>query len=416
MKNLENKVGVLSIALFVAIISSTNLFGQKSLRDIPALDSLTIASTVSYFTIKDNSFDGNGAAVLKDAVTSSKFLVLGENHNSKQISILTKNLVPLLDQSGYKVASFEVGPHSANKLKELSNNPVQTLESLKAFNKEYFIPSMEMSAIPMFFYVDDANFLAEFADTKMDFWGIDQEFFFSVVFLGDEMVASKSNDANYKEIKAAWGKARASIEAEFENIDHNNSNSMLTTIYEHEDFKNFEKMFDVDDHYAQDVLKKLYDSWYIYEKSNNSHEDRVNYIRSNFLNKYEAFEKENKDARYFIKIGSKHAATTSISFDCYDIGALTHEIAEIEQVKSTNIIISRATYEGKDFKDRAQTFLDFHQTDKWTVIDLRKLREDLNANKFQIITHPDYQDLNRMIKGFDLLIFPPADEEPEFNR
>lgn len=416
MKNLENKVRFLCIVLFVAMISSTNLFGQKSLRDIPVLDSLTLANSVSYFEIRDNAFEGNGATVLKDAVTSSKFLLLGENHDSKQISILTKNLVPLLDQSGYKVASFEVGPHSANKLKELSSNPANTLENLKTFNKQYFVPSMEMSAIPMFFYVDDANFLAEFADTKMDFWGLDQEFFFSVVFLGDEMVASKSNDANYKEIKAAWAKARASIEAEFENVDSNNFNSMLTTIYEHEDFKNFEKIFDADDHYAQDVLKKLYDSWYIYEKSNNSHEDRVNYIRSNFLNKYEAFEKENKDARYFIKIGYKHVATTVLSLDCYDIGALTHEIAEIEQVKSTNIIIARATYEGKDFKDRAQTFLDFHQTDSWTVFDLKKLREGLNANKFQIITHPDYQDLNRMIKGFDLLIFPPADEKPEFNR
>ena len=37
------------------------------------------------------------------------------------------------------MASFEVGPHSANKLKELSSNPVNTLESLKAFNKEYFV-------------------------------------------------------------------------------------------------------------------------------------------------------------------------------------------------------------------------------------------------------------------------------------
>ena len=159
MKNSKNKIRILFIALFVSMVSSTNLFSQKYLRDIPVLDSTTISRAVSYFEIKDNAFEGNGAAVLKEAVTSSKFLLLGENHYSKQISILTKNLVPLLDESGYKVASFEVGPHSANKLKELSSNPVQTLESLKAFNKEYFIPSIEMSAIPMFFYVDDAKWI-----------------------------------------------------------------------------------------------------------------------------------------------------------------------------------------------------------------------------------------------------------------
>ena len=413
MKKSEN--GVLSIALFVAILSSTSLFGQKTLRDIPVLDSITIASHASYFSINDNLLEGEGASVIKEAIQDSKFFVLGENHQSQQISILTESLVPILDQAGYKVATFEVGPHSANKLKELSSDPEKTVESLKDFNEEYLVPSTGMAPIPMFWYVDDAKFLAQFAKTEMEFWGIDQEFVFSVLFLGEEMVASKSKDDNYVEIKAAWEKAKASIETEFGDFANNNS-IVLTTIYEHDDFKNFAELFDEDDYYAQDVLQKLYDSWYIYEKSRSSHEDRVNYIRSNFLNNYEAFERENEDARYFIKIGSKHAATTNYSINCYDIAALTQEIAEIEHEKSTNVIIPRANYGGKTFKDRAQALLDFHRKDSWTVIDLRKLRQELKSNKFQIITHEDYQDLNRMIQGFDLFVIPPADQEPEKNQ
>lgn len=409
MKYYYTKTTIFSLTLFVTTFFSFNLFAQNTIIDIPELDSLEISEAVNYFDINDGLPEGNGASILKERIASSKFFVLGENHSSTQVSKLTESLVPLLDESGYKVAAFEVGPLSAEKLKELSKIPDSTEARLKAFNNKYFTPSAGMSAIPMFFAAVDAAFLKAFAEKKMEIWGIDQEFIFSVLFLGDDLVESKSHYANYEGIKDAWARAKAIAEAEFEKRPFN----ALTKLIKNPDFQQFEKMFESDDLYAQEVFKRLHESEHIYKSH---HKYRVDYIVSNFLENYMAFEEVNKEARYFIKIGSIHASTTSRSLGYFDVGSLTEEIARIENAKSTNVIIPRATYDGKDYRDLCPSLLNFHKKDSWIIIDLEKLRNDLNSNKFQIITHPDNRELNRIINGFDLLLIPPVDEKPIDNR
>ena len=402
---------VLAITFFSAIIC-INLTAQNSentFQNIPLLDSLTIEKAVTYFQIDNANLNGEGADILKEHIASSKFFVLGENHDSDEISKLTESLVPILDESGYKAAVFEVGPLTAEKLKQLSQIPDSTQARLKEFNSTYYNPTFEMSAIPFFNGVSDAAFLKAFAETDMEIWGIDQEFLFSVLFFGDDMVESKSDDPNYEEIKAAWAKAKATAEAEFEKMPSN----VLAKIFTHPEFLEFEKMFDSDDSYAQEVLKRLNETKHIYESH---HKVRVDYINSNFLCNYQAYEKEHQDARYFIKIGSIHAAMNMRSRGYYDVGALTQEIADIENTKSTNVMIPRATYEGKDYRDVGASLINFYKKDRWTLIDLVKLREDLNSNKFQIITHPEYRELNRTITGFDLLLIPPVDKKQVPNR
>ena len=188
---------------------------------------------------------------------------------------------------------------------------------------------------------------------------------------------------------------------------------VLTKIFTHPDFQQFEKMFDSDDIDAQEVLKRLYETKHIYESH---HKIRVDYINSNFLSNYLAFEEKHEDARYFIKIGSIHAATNTRSRGYYDVGALTQEIANAENAKTTNVMIPRATHEGKVYRDVSTSLLNFHKKDRWTLIDLEKLRNDLKSNKFQIVTHPEYRELSRTIKGFDLLLIPPADKKQVPNR
>lgn len=363
------------LTALVLLLSTTPILAQQtedqaitSFSNIPILDSLEIAKSVSCFTNNDGFLEGPGADILKQHISSSKFFVLGENHYSSEISKLTESLVPILDESGFKVAVFEVGPLSAEKLTELSEVPDSVQSRLRDFNNTYYNPMLEMSAIPFFNGVSDAKFLVAFANTDMEIWGIDQEFLFAVLFLGDQLVASKSNDANYEEIKAVWEKAKATAEAEFEKMPR----GVLTKVLTHPDFKQFEMMFDSDDLYAQEVLKRLHESRHIYESH---HKVRVDYINSNFLSNYQTYERENEDTRYFIKIGSIHAAMHMRSRGYYDVGAITQEIANIENTRSTNVIIPRATHEGTD-----------------------------------------YRELSRTIRGFDLLLIPPADKKQVPNR
>ena len=194
MKNHYFKTASISI-LFFSISLVSNLRAQSTIQDIPVLDSFEIAKAVSYFKINDASLEGDGASIIKQSISSSKFFVLGEYHFSTEISKLTKSLVPLLHKSGYKAATFEVGPISAKKLKELSHIPDSTRARLKAFNGNYFsqfTPDLKLLPIPFFTSVYDA-----------DIWGVDQELLNSILFLGGDIVESKLKDAQYEEIKAA---------------------------------------------------------------------------------------------------------------------------------------------------------------------------------------------------------------------
>ena len=88
------------------------------------------------------------------------------------------------------VTAFQIGPHSAEKLKELSQIPDSTQERLKSFNGKYINPATEKSAIPMLNSVPDAAFFEAFAHAGILYWGVDQEFIFAVLFW-DDMVESK---------------------------------------------------------------------------------------------------------------------------------------------------------------------------------------------------------------------------------
>ena len=402
---------------FAALTLVSNLIAQNTIKDIPVLDSLEITKAVSYFKINDASLEGDGATIVKQYISNSKFFVLGEYHFSIEISKLTTGLAPILDKAGYKAAAFEVGPFSAKKLEELSHIPDSTRARLKAFNGNYFVqltPDYKLLPLPFFTSVYDADFLEAFAKTDMDIWGVDQELFTSILFMGGAVVESKSKDVQYEEIKTAWAKAKKSIVAKFENPDLSNIPATLDSVRKDPDFQQFRNMFDANDSYAQSVFQRFDESYEIYISS--VHEGRVHYLRSNFLKNYEAFEKENKDARYFIKIGSLHAGKTMISNGYYDLGALTQEIATMENATSTNAIVFKAYLNDKDYRSRrVPSLINFSKKDSWTVIDLKKLRETLHSGKFQISTHLEFQELNKVMLGFDLLFIPPVDKSPSDN-
>lgn len=413
---MKTKYPIAIALVLIAGMLSSNLFAQNTIKDIPELDASEIEKAVHYFNINNGSLQGDGADVLKQYIATSKFFVLGEYHYSTEISKLTESMVPLMDQSGYKVAVFEVGPHSAEKLRELSTVPDETESRLKEFNAKNYVkltPTIEMLPIPFFNTVYDAAFLEGFAKAEMDIWGIDQEFFSSVLFLGEEMVKSKSNDSNYQDFEKAWNIAKEVIKKEFDNFQ--GPEKFLKTIMKHPDIEKFKNMFNSDDYYAQSVFQQLEKSWDIYLNSRTSHGDRVDLIRSNFLTNYESYDKKHKDARYFIKIGAWHAGKTNTSVGLSDVGALTQEIAKIENTKSTTVAVEKAFYNGKDYRDTFPAFRNFAKKDQWTIIELKKLREGLMANKFQIMAHPDYQELKENIMGYDLALIPPSDEKPSNN-
>jgi len=134
-------------------------------------------------------------------------------------------------------------------------------------------------------------------------------------------------------------------------------------------------------------------------------------MRKNFINHYNQAAKTWKNPKVFIKIGNKHASYTLISNGYYDIGALTEEISIINSAESTNIVCENRYLEGEDLIGEGnKLFLQFAKRDKWTLIDLKRLRLDFYNGLIHIPEGDDYQDTRKKIDGYDILLIPPEDQ------
>ena len=126
----------------------------------------------------------------------SQFVVLGETHFSKNISLFTNHILPELSNRSYRHFAVEVGPHSAKILSELSEPSHETLKKLKEFNKKYYFKEDEAFPIPFFEGIEDAEFLKSASEHNYHLFGVDQEFFNAVPHLSDRLfkMTSQSND------------------------------------------------------------------------------------------------------------------------------------------------------------------------------------------------------------------------------
>jgi hypothetical protein len=404
------------IASLILSCTNTNLKKKNSVDNPVELDSTYISNNTYYFEIVNSGIEGEGADFLKNAITQSQFFVLGEYHGGRQISFLTNALIRELKTNNYNFAVFEVGKFSAQKLTELSEISNETVSNLFNFNSKYYHALMEDIPIPFFDGKEDAAFLETVSSSGMQIWGIDQEYYQSVLFLTKEMLNSVKEKDNYTEIEEAWKKANFIIYQKFDE-DATGDIQVFEEIKKDKDVMSFFELFEENDTIATEIIKHLNISWDIYTNwRRGSHGKRVNYMRKNFLNYYNRVETAWKNPKVFIKIGSMHAAYTPISNGYYDIGALIEEIAILNSTESTNIVCDYRYFEGEDLiGDGNKRFLQFAKKDRWTLIDLKKIRSDFYNGEIHIPEGDDYQDTKRKINGYDILLITPEDKSTSPN-
>jgi hypothetical protein len=404
-----------TIILLIGLMLTLNYTrAQKSLNNIRKLDSIIISHHTYTFSLKDGTIQGDGARVLRTRIAQSQFFVLGEYHGSSQISKLTKILVPELEKNNYSVAVFEVGTNSANKLTELSQVSNETVKKLYQFNTNYYSKEQEDTPIPFFSGIEDAEFLASFSKANFQIWGCDQEYYLSILFLGDEIVKSTSKRTDYELIKQAWISAKESIDKLFIK-DMKKDIEIFEEIKSDKDFKRFTDFFTERDTIATNILNDLYDSWYIYTNYRVSHRLRVDYIRKTFMNKYLINEIKNPQSKYFIKIGGLHTGMTEQSRGYYDIGELTQELAGINNTISTNIKTISQYYDNEYSKGDEYYFSIFGHKDQWTLIDTKSLREKLQSHELTLLQNTHYHEIKDLIEGYDIILITPNDTQQKSN-
>lgn len=394
------------------------------------LDTELLKTYTNYFTIDDNQLKGKGAKLIKNLINNSQFVVYGETHNSKQTSIINEALMPLLADSGFKHFAIEVGPHSAEKLTELSTPANKTIEQVKAFNLTYSVSQGEDTAIPIPFFhnVSDAKFLKSARTNGMQLWGLDQEFYYSAFFLIDEMANTVRNQSNHTSIKQKRDIAKAAMYKHFVAAVKEEIEDPFSPILKNENVNTYFNAFSKDNTKAQAIIKDLKITWNIYINwRRDSHVDRISYMRNNFMKHYNEALKTEQQPKVYTKIGSLHARKI-VSNGAYDIGELVESLAQKNGTQATTIGSWRPykiTEDGsiinyfekyKHSYKRYKIFMPLAKQDQWTIINLKEIRTAIENNEITLPKDGSYHKLRQLIYAYDYQLILPIDHQTTPNR
>lgn len=371
-----------------------------------------IAEHTTYFDIRDNTFDGGDT--LLAALEQAHFVALGELHNRVRLGELTESLLHILEPHGFSNFAIETGPYSARKLQQLvrSGKP-----EVSEFYTQYSSRLYDLIPIPFFKGKSDVQFLSAADSLGYELWGLDQEFYFSYTYLIDELarlagesLSDEQQKLQRKLIRRLYWLDRRNQLAETIGSSFQRS----CRLKQDENLEAYLLSFENTDHTdILQILKAFNTTLEIYclaEQGKSSEPLRINYFKENFDKNFEAALAENPEPKVFLKMGSFHMGRQRSPINLYDIGNHVHQLAESKGQSSVHIYYLNRFLEGKDMKGRrgwegSERFISVGDREKWALIDLRPLREQLTNGT---LSGSDFEV--RTIMNYDFIIVAPEDD------
>jgi hypothetical protein len=408
----------LSIAVIFTALAATQSWSAESKPKPTLEDALRQARTA--LVMSEGGFSGDGAAILKSAVSESRYVLLGEDHFSREIPRFTSALCDVMKPDAYAV---EAGPDAAKFVTGLlgsSSRKERLAERMRAHpNNMAFLDGVEEN--------DTAAHCAA-ASRNLGFavWGLDQEFVGSAGTLLEAMQATKPG-----------GKTRAAIAdmlkadklAEQQALDGGNPGKLFLLSATEADLKPLIDAVGADGNAATRILlDELLASHAIYrlnsEGSPDSNRVRAELFKQHFLTENAEIRKTIAEPRILFKFGDNHSGKGFSPLQVRDIGNFVAELADGEKAHSLHIMIfgvkgEHGAFAGvaKPLKPESFAITDYPEY-KWmqpavadllpqvedadgttlTLLDLRKLR-------FRGIDLPP--DWKRIVFSYDLMVLIP---------
>lgn len=360
---------------------------------------------VQSFTLEGDSLIGEGAKLLLGKISESQFVLIGENHNSSQLALLLKTLVPKLASYGFKNLALEVGPESAVKLNQLSDPYDATLNQLKLFNNKYY----QNGQYPIVFFggIEDGQFLREARKYNFNLLGLDQEYSNSYEYLFDELSNIEPLDPA---LQTAAKLQLREIRASGKDVECRLLRDGVITEY----------LNSFDDDRSIRIIEALRKSWEIYclyleKKYKENNEIRAEYMRSNLLSYFDGNDSIQKT---LIKLGHSHTTKDTSPLGIDDIGKLVYSMANEQNLRSMHIAQRQRfvrTFLGFSsdyikYSRDIEAVLRWGDKHKWVVIDMEKFRAE----------HSEMPNLSKSMKreiySYDLILITPLDKRVRPNR
>jgi hypothetical protein len=366
---------------------------------------------------------GSGATTLREAVRSARYILLGEDHFTREIPALAGALCDLVQPDAYAV---EVGPFAARYVQGLLRLPsALRIQAMKEYLRKYpdsiaFLNSRAENDLA-------AHCVGLRKNPEVEFWGLDQEFLGSAGALLDAMVATSPGPQARDALAVAQSEEKADALRARASADYAQLFMLAST---DEQIGALRKGIDADGNaQTQSLMYELTASRNIYRLHTSdrgaSLAARAELLKQHFLADYRPLAAVQPNARILFKFGDNHMGKGLNATHDLDLGNFLAEHAAGENVPSVHILV--LGLHGMHFttpgygKPMGQEAFDMSQVEdyQWlgalasqlfthnpelpgqtlTLFDLRKLR-------YRDFDMP--AEWERVVYSFDLLVVEPS--------
>jgi hypothetical protein len=367
--------------------------------------------------LENGKFVGNAAPVIESAIANAQYVLIGEDHITREIPQFTTAVCDLMAPQGLSAMAVEVGPQAAEFVSNSFGRP-DRLARMAALIHQY--PNSVA-----FMDVQQENDLAAHCaevshNSHFHLWGLDQEFVGSAGWLLDQILATHPGPAataaitrlkNEEQQDAAQAKATGDPSKLFLFAASDSELAETTTALQREG-----------NAAANSLLSELVESREIYLKnmqgSPESNSQRARLLKTNFQHDLEKAAAGDRPQKVLVKFGDWHLYKGLNPLHQRDLGNYIAEIADGQGSSSLHICILGAKgthrlFAGYDQPTRLEKFvmdedpdyrwlkpaIDNQVPNVWTLYDLRKLR----FAKFATLD----PGMEKLIYGYDLLVIVP---------
>ncbi|PTS80205.1 hypothetical protein DBR17_11090 [Sphingomonas sp. HMWF008] len=174
--------------IMMALAASLGVSGAVAQTAKPQADFATrLDAARTTLTVDAAGLHGPGAAVLAKALSESRYVLIGEDHLSREIPLFSTGVCRMMAPGGLDAFAVEIGPEAAVVVNAALRRPDRA-NRIAAFAKDHpdafaFQNGADESAM--------AAECARAAGPRFQMWGLDQEFFGAPGYLFEQMLAAK---------------------------------------------------------------------------------------------------------------------------------------------------------------------------------------------------------------------------------
>jgi hypothetical protein len=367
--------------------------------------------------IDNGRFAGSAAPVLESAIATAQYVLVGEDHITREIPQFTTAVCDVMAPQGLTGMAVEAGPQVAEFVSS-SFGKRDRLARMVALTHQY------PDSVAFLNIRQENDLVAHCAEVahrpNFHLWGLDQEFLGSAGWLLDQILATHPGPAASDALTRLKGEEQQAAARAKETGD---ASKLFLFVASDSELSNAAAVVQRDGNSAANALfRELIESHEIYLKnaqgSPESNNQRARLLKQNLRRDLETAETSFQRQKVLVKFGDWHLYKGFNPLHQRDLGNYIAEVADAQGSTSLHICVlgakgTRRIYGGYDRPTKLAKFvldedhdyrwlkpaIDNQLPNAWTLFDLRKMR-------FHKLGPVD-PDMERLIYGYDLLIIVP---------